>query len=202
VQDSENRTALIWFLAKLALVSDEQIGSQVRNDDTVLELSKLLSGPGSECLDTISLAHVREEQAQRPGGRHCNDSADFRSIKILPTIDEFLCPADPYLPKASSEPMTTAQLLDRQFRLLREDIIGPAKEAQDDKRKLKRDLFEGIHASHVVTGEPVSINRNGEQVRVTGPSDPCICFSFQVPHWHRLNRLKTQSGKEQYWDTN
>jgi hypothetical protein len=151
VQDSDNRTALIWSLAKLALVSDEQIGSQVRSDDTVLELSKLLSGPGSECLDTIlsgsleeqhtdfSLARVREEQAQRPGGHHYNDSADFCSIKILPTINEFLCPAD--LPKASSEPMMTAQLLDCQFRLIREDIIGPPKEALDDKRKLQRDLF-------------------------------------------------------------
>jgi hypothetical protein len=192
-----------------------EIGSEVRSNDTVLELSKLLSEsvPGAEYLKTIlagriesntdlSLAGVRDQQAAIPGGRHDNDFADFRSIKIIPTIEEFLCPSDPYLPKATSEPMTAANLLDRQFRLLREDILGPAKEEQDDQRKLQRDLFEGVRASHVVTGEPKSIDRNGKQERITGPSDPCICFSFRVPHWHRANRLKTQREKEEYWDKN
>lgn len=212
-QRNDHRTALIWFLAKLALMPGE-VGTQVRSDDTVIQIAKVLSesGPGTECLDTIlvggteantalSLGGVRDQQAQLPGGRHDNDFADFRSIKTLPTIDEFLCPADPYLPKSSTDPMTAAQLLDRQFRLLREDILGPAKEEQDDKRKEQRDLFEGVRASHVVTGEPESITKNGKQVRLTGPSDPCICFSFRVPHWHRVNRLKTQSEKEKYWDT-
>jgi len=207
---NDSRTALIWFLTKLALKVAE-----VRSDDSVIQLAELLaeSGPSADCLKTVlagrndadaglSLAGVRDQQADVPGGRNDNDFSDYRSIAIIPTIDEFLCPADPYLPKASSDPMTAAQLLDRQFRLLREDLLGPAKEDQDDRRKEQRDLFEGVRASHVVTGEPVSITKNGKQVRITGPSDPCICFSFRVPHWHRVNRLKTQTEIEKYWDTN
>lgn len=207
-QRSDSRTALIWFLTKLTLKE-----ADARKDESVAEMAKLLSesGPGAECLNTVlggtlessndlSLAGVRDKQTEMPGGRHDNDFADFRSISIVPTLDEFLCPADPYLPKATSGPTTEAALLDRQFRLLREDILGPAKEEQDDKRKEQRDLFEGVRASHVVTGEPVTIERNGKNVRVTGPTDPCICFSLRLPEWHRANRLKTQSEREQYWD--
>lgn len=205
---NDSRTALIWFLTKLSLKVAE-----VRSDDTVIQLAKLLSdaGPGAECLMTVldggngsdndlSLAGVRDKQAEVPGGRHDNDFADFRSIAIVPTINEFLCPADPYLPKASANPMTAAELLDRQFRLLREDILGPAKEDQDDRRKEQHDLFEGVRASHVVTGEPEAITRDSKKVRITGLSDPCICFSLHIPHWHRVHRLKTQSEKEKYWE--
>ena len=167
-QGNDRRTALIWFLTKLALKV-----SEVRSDAIVVQLANLLSvlGSGAERLQTVltgsidasidlSLAGVRDKQAQLPGGRHDNDFADFRSVSIIPTIDEFLCPADPYLPKATSEPMTASKLLDRHFRLLREDILGPAKEEQDDSRKIQRDLFEGVRASHVVTGEPISITEN------------------------------------------
>ena len=37
-------------------------------------------------------------------------------------------------------------------------------------------------------------------MQITGPSDPCICFSFRIPHWHRARRLKSQSEKEEYWN--
>ena len=66
------------------------------------------------------------------GPRHDNDHADIFDIKILPTTDEILSPRLEYLP--SSDPTKLhlpglAGLLDRQFRLLREDTVGQLRDA-------------------------------------------------------------------------
>ncbi|KAG1673298.1 hypothetical protein FOA52_002578 [Chlamydomonas sp. UWO 241] len=61
-----------------------------------------------------------------PGGRHDNDHADFRSIEICPTSSEALCTRQPYLLRAGDKPLLQspeATLLDRHFRLLREDMM-------------------------------------------------------------------------------
>ena len=66
------------------------------------------------------------------GPRHDNDHADIFDIKILPTTEEIQSPRLEYLP--SSDPMKhylpgLAGLLDRQFRLLREDTVGQLRDA-------------------------------------------------------------------------
>ena len=68
-----------------------------------------------------------------PGGRHDNDFADFRKIKILPTPDEFASAEQPFYRRAdaidSVEPEQRELLhLDNQFRLLREDLLGELRE--------------------------------------------------------------------------
>ncbi|KAK7181913.1 NFX1-type zinc finger-containing protein 1 (ATPase) [Paraphaeosphaeria sporulosa] len=64
-----------------------------------------------------------------PGGRHDNDHADYRKIKILPTADEFSSTERPFYRRADA--MKSVDLyqrghlhLDNQFRLLREDLLG------------------------------------------------------------------------------
>ncbi|KAF2017639.1 P-loop containing nucleoside triphosphate hydrolase protein [Aaosphaeria arxii CBS 175.79] len=64
-----------------------------------------------------------------PGGRHDNDFADFKKIKILPTSDEFLSTEKPFYRTANAidaeEPGSRPFVhLDNQFRLLREDFMG------------------------------------------------------------------------------
>lgn len=66
------------------------------------------------------------------GPRHDNDHANIFDIKILPTTDEIQSPRLEYLP--SSDPTKhhlpgLAGLLDRQFRLLREDTVGQLRDA-------------------------------------------------------------------------
>ncbi|KAL8674153.1 MAG: hypothetical protein Q9168_001447 [Polycauliona sp. 1 TL-2023] len=66
------------------------------------------------------------------GPRHDNDHADIFDIKILPTTDEIQSLRLEYLP--SSDPTKhhlpgLAGLLDRQFRLLREDTVGQFRDA-------------------------------------------------------------------------
>ncbi|KAI9376610.1 hypothetical protein BJX61DRAFT_255560 [Aspergillus egyptiacus] len=62
-----------------------------------------------------------------PGGRHDNDHLDFALVQILPTIDEILCPRTEYLPELNPTSWHVSGLeglLDRHFRLLREDSVG------------------------------------------------------------------------------
>lgn len=66
------------------------------------------------------------------GPRHDNDHADIFNIKILPTTDEIRSTRLEYLP--TSDPTKQhlpglAGLLDRQFRLLREDTVGQFRDA-------------------------------------------------------------------------
>ena len=66
------------------------------------------------------------------GPRHDNDHTDISNIKILPTMEEIQSPRLEYLP--SSDPARQhcpglAGLLDRQFRLLREDTVGQLRDA-------------------------------------------------------------------------
>ncbi|KAH9204606.1 hypothetical protein DL95DRAFT_495527 [Leptodontidium sp. 2 PMI_412] len=63
-----------------------------------------------------------------PGGRHDNDFADFRQIRIYPTTDEFLF-KQPYYLRAKEvgeipESERTMVRFDNRFRLLREDMLG------------------------------------------------------------------------------
>lgn len=62
-----------------------------------------------------------------PGGRHDNDNEDICNIQIMPTFQEILSPRSEYLPVKDPRQWHVdglAGLLDRNFRLLREDTIG------------------------------------------------------------------------------
>ena len=65
-----------------------------------------------------------------PGGRHNNDFADICDIRILPTTEEILSPHTEYLPVKDHQQWHldgVPGLLDRNFRLLRQDTIGQLK---------------------------------------------------------------------------
>jgi hypothetical protein len=77
-------------------------------------------------------------QAIAPGGRHDNDKADFRTIQIVPTIDEITCTQIPWLPLRTDK---ETSVLERHFRLLREDMLQPVREALAQKGKDKHSLI-------------------------------------------------------------
>ena len=128
---------MAWFFGKLALENEE-----ARKDEDVIAIAKELQGAGcAGHLQTIlegnkvqvTLLEIRDTQMETAGGRHDNDKKDYRSISIVPTCQEFLCDADPYLPLPVEDGLATeAFLLDRHFRLLREDLIGPSKEEKGE----------------------------------------------------------------------
>ncbi|KAG2420534.1 hypothetical protein HFD88_000146 [Aspergillus terreus] len=71
-------------------------------------------------------------QQASPGGRHDNDYADICRMQIMPTFQEILSPRSEYLPVKDPRQWHVnglAGLLDRNFRLLREDTIGQLRDA-------------------------------------------------------------------------
>lgn len=76
--------------------------------------------PANETPTAIAVPpSLLEVAARTPGGRHDNDWEDYRCIAIIPTVAEATCMALPFLPT----PRDTWPMLDRHFRLLREDMI-------------------------------------------------------------------------------
>jgi hypothetical protein len=66
------------------------------------------------------------------GPRHDNDFEDIRNIQILPTFEEIMCDRSPYLPvldPAEHHRNGTEGLIDRHFRLYREDVVGSIRDA-------------------------------------------------------------------------
>ena len=106
-----------------------------------------------------------------PGGRHDNDFADFRKIKILPTHDEFASAEPPFYRRAdaiaSMEPDQRVLVhLDNQFRLLREDLMGELRDdfqiatgAKKGRRKvvLTNLQFTGIECGNDKRRKPCSL---------------------------------------------
>ncbi|KAJ5760746.1 hypothetical protein N7520_007902 [Penicillium odoratum] len=69
---------------------------------------------------------------ESPGGRHGNDHGDICDIAIMPTFEEIASGRSEYLPVNSSAEWHLEGidgLLDRNFRLLREDTVGQLRDA-------------------------------------------------------------------------
>lgn len=67
-----------------------------------------------------------------PGGRHNNDHSNYRDISLVPTQEELAFEGMPFLPLSSGDNAVINDageyLLDRNFRLLREDAVGILRE--------------------------------------------------------------------------
>lgn len=131
-----------------------------------------------------------------PGGRHDNDHCDFRSIGIAPTAEEIESDRQAYLPIAGCSVVRdpVAALLDRQFRLLREDMLGPM-------RSLLRD-FADSDSGHTSSkrGRNLSTFDNIQFEGIETQPRPCLFVSCTLPAQHRACKLKEQDAVE-YWKT-
>jgi hypothetical protein len=126
--------AFAWLLLEL-IHSRSEDGVDVREvAQRVTDSQSLIN---HDSLDVRNLGqkikHVLEsttaDSAEGPGGRHDNDFADFRQVKILPTPDEFSSNETPFYRRANDIKSVEAERrglvhLDNQFRLLREDLLG------------------------------------------------------------------------------
>lgn len=129
----ESSRAFAWLLFEL-LLSRSDNALDVRPTAERLTKNESLTTSGS--LEVRNLGHKikhllgsTSDTADGPGGRHDNDHADYRKVKILPTSDEFLSNTDPFYRRAADVEAVDANErglihLDNQFRLLREDLLG------------------------------------------------------------------------------
>jgi len=82
------------------------------------------------------------------GARHDNDSADITKIRILPTYEEIMSTRTEYLPTIDSSQWHINGIhghLDREFRLLRSDAVGPLRDAIHEIMDIMQECSEAPH---------------------------------------------------------
>ncbi|KXZ51993.1 hypothetical protein GPECTOR_10g1015 [Gonium pectorale] len=175
-----------------------------------------------------------EDLIAGPGGRHDNDHVDYRSIKIQPTSDEATCPRMPYLPRSCegepeegeiqvsdphAPPDPEAALLDRHFRLLREDLVQPLRQAlavlgfaptspatagaasggqaQQEQHRQQRRQTQQVMAAAAAAQQVVF-----PLVEVIGTAlrpRPCVLVAVALPPSHRAVRMPESKEREEFW---
>ncbi|KAL6759021.1 P-loop containing nucleoside triphosphate hydrolase protein, partial [Haematococcus lacustris] len=204
-------TPVAWFALTLAINSE----AARANPELEALVQPLLACGGGAAVAARQLKQVLspagalalEDLRAQAGGRHDNDAQNFRDIKIIPTSEEHATiqtGTQPTLQEANdvnkvgdeaaagSLGAPEAMLLDRHFRLLREDMVGTL-------REVLRTLAAAAASS---TSTSSNVYR---QVSVLGvckqPKRPvCIMLSFALPPGHHASGLKTQKEKEDFWD--
>ena len=125
-------------------------------------------------LDQSSSVSLEQAKAapRPPGVRdHDNDPEDFRSVSIVPTPSELNCQERPYLHPPDGSAFiddVEASMLDRHFRLMREDLLG----------SLREELAEEL------SGGPGKFRRIFQAPRLVGidsSSQPCVLLTVPVP---------------------
>ncbi|OJJ46123.1 hypothetical protein ASPZODRAFT_2059234 [Penicilliopsis zonata CBS 506.65] len=99
-------------------------------------------------------------QKEPPGGRHDNDHPDICRIRIMPTSEEILSTRSEYLPVTDPREWHVqglSGLLDRNFRLLREDSVGQLRDAihtelQPQARREKNQMRTHVYSKARVQG--------------------------------------------------
>lgn len=138
-----------------------------------------------------------------PGGRHDNDSTDICKIQIMPTIEEILSARSEYLPV--KDPCQwhiggISGLLDRNFRLLREDTVGQLRDTvyallkPSSKRRGSRDTQLRTHVHRNVRLLALNFDRfTGLQfvARIEQPIDmKKMVKKTREEWWQRSKRLQ------------
>jgi len=141
--------------------------------------------------------------------RHDNDCHEISKISILPTKAEVICPREPYLPlndiRAPHFLEGPARLFDIQFRLLREDMLGPLRTAVNtilDKLRpnvpISKQLLQQNRLNLPnVTSTRLYYNVNVESILFDGKRGLNFRLRFRQPE-----RLRQQSKEHRmnYWD--
>lgn len=144
----------------------------------------------------------------KAGPRHDNDFEDIAKITILPTKREMRCDRDPYLPindiRAPHFLEGPPRLLDINFRLLREDMIGPLRTAVNTViRKLRQNLPISKQLSQVGYFRELNIASTRfyydvvvKSAQFDTRSGLIFRLSFRQPK--RLKEFSSQK-KEEFW---
>ncbi|KAF1998618.1 P-loop containing nucleoside triphosphate hydrolase protein [Amniculicola lignicola CBS 123094] len=159
----EGTYAFAWLLLEMLYCHTEEmpdvreVAERITEDGSLINGSSLQIRAYGQKIKHI-LSSTSADAVDGAGGRHDNDHADFRNIKILPTPDEFASTDHPFYRRAdaidSEDPSNRPLMhLDNQFRLLREDFLGELRSDFQIARGLKKGrrkvvlsglMFEGI----------------------------------------------------------
>lgn len=176
------------------------------------------------------LKHKQVVQVHPSGAPHLNAEATYCTLKIsiqsthrtFMLAPQALSSSSPYLPRASDGSAVLlptspeAALLDRHFRLLREDVVGPLRaelaalgilsapqhggqhQHQDQRGSTPQHAQQQKHRP----GLPSSRNlfRSVEVLGVYLTPRPCVMLSLGLPPGHKALSIKSQKDRQTFWE--
>jgi hypothetical protein len=127
--------AFAWLLLEILYCRSQkvpdvrEVAEQVTQDKSLVNHSLLEVRNIGHKIKHVLESTSSDGAEDGPGGRHDNDFANFRDIKILPTPDEFASTYRPFYRRGDAIGSVDLEQrgllhLDNQFRLLREDLVG------------------------------------------------------------------------------
>ncbi|KAL5343605.1 hypothetical protein BJX70DRAFT_407270 [Aspergillus crustosus] len=132
-----------------------------------------------------------------PGGRHNNDHMRFTSIQIMPTMDEILSPRAEYLPERDPSRWHIGGLeglLDRNFRLLREDSVGILR---DTIHQVIKESQGGIRQSEK-SGQRINVYRGAKITKSYIHWSDGLLFQVEFPQPRNLRRMSPRE-RQTWW---
>lgn len=159
--------AFAWLLLELLISRSEDVPDVRTVAERVTENESLIN---SDSLEVRNLGHKikhvlgsTSDVVDGPGGRHDNDHANFRDVKILPTQDEFASTTAPFYRRAADVEAADVEErgllhVDNQFRLLREDMLGELRNdyqiATGQKKGKRKTILSNLRLAGVDCGTP------------------------------------------------
>ncbi|EJD52447.1 P-loop containing nucleoside triphosphate hydrolase protein [Auricularia subglabra TFB-10046 SS5] len=164
-------------------------------------------------------AHYIGPGTERPEGpRHDNDFVDYTKIRIAPTHEELVCVVPPFLPAnipGAPHPAPTdsmERILDIQFRLLREELTAPMREAvqavltdlqrgtrKKEKTQLQQ-ILEKKGGRYRTDNVMFSVYTDATFVDITASRRGLSAgIRFAAPPAARVNNARTRA---QFWEAN
>lgn len=159
-------------------------------------------------LPTFEVGRDMPGSLSQHGPRHDNDSIHIHEIEILPTKSEILSDRSEYLPVTDSRRWHhpgIEGLVDRQFRLLREDTVGQLRDAVRAEVQRLKDVVVGrvsergekmgarIQTFEDIKLEDLKISKDGLQLLVS--------FAQPLALRRRGRFQNTSKDRQQFWET-
>ncbi|KAL8841355.1 MAG: hypothetical protein Q9170_000986 [Blastenia crenularia] len=180
-------------------------------------LARLQKRLGVGAAIPLSVDRARKQSIKRPvfdlgqdlpgalskiGARHDNDHANISDIKILPTTEEIQSSRVEYLP--SNDPTKhhlpgLAGLLDRQFRLLREDTVGQLRDAvQIEYQRLNKPINAKTKSKRHNNGARNIVHQNVSLLRLEFDRKKGLQVAAQFDQPAQLAQKGTKE-REEWW---
>ncbi|KAI9880244.1 MAG: hypothetical protein M1830_004588 [Pleopsidium flavum] len=159
--------------------------------------------PASEGLASFDVGQEWPGLLSADGPRHDNDHENICDIKILPTAGEIRSHRPEYLPTTDPDKLHLAGvrgLLDRQFRLLREDTVG---QLRDCVRLIMENLTDptfqassgkrALHGAHVFVYNHVSLSN------LTFDKRKGLQITIEFEQSSAVKKMATEQARRTWW---
>ncbi|WAR28330.1 ZNFX1-like protein [Mya arenaria] len=193
-----NTFTIIWEQTARSLLSYRQFSRVFTVVKQVIEIPQLSMEIPQRVQDDCVEYSERKRQFERANkfkdtSQSDQPPDDFRMIPVLPTNDEIKGFIQPFLRKNIIEGDYTDldHYLDVQFRLLREDYVGPLREG------IMQYITQLQERSTTGKGKPNSDLKMYEGLKVLSPlvSEQGLCYNMKLAMTHRLQRINWKLGK-------